>query len=47
MSKAVICWESDIVTAGHGCDTVDAISTMWTHTGYAPKLLSTLAKIYA
>ena len=34
MSKAVVCWESNIVTAGSGCDSVDAISTMWTHTGY-------------
>ena len=30
--KAVVCWESNIVTAGSGCDSVDAISTMWTHT---------------
>ena len=40
MSKAVVCWESDIVTAGSGCDSVDAISTMWTHTGYAPCLVT-------
>ena len=40
MSKAVVRWESDIVTAGRGCDSVDAISTMWTHTGYAPHLVT-------
>ena len=40
MSKAVVCWESDIATAGRGCDSVDAISTMWTHTGYAPHLVT-------
>ena len=40
MSKAVVCWESDIVTAERGCDSVDAISTMWTHTGYAPHLVT-------
>ena len=36
VSKAVVCWESNIVTAGSGCDSADAISTMWTHTGYIP-----------
>ena len=25
--KAGICWGSNIVTAGHGCESVDAIST--------------------
>ena len=40
MSKAVVCWESNIVTAGSGCDSVDAISTMWTHTGYIPYLVT-------
>ena len=34
VSKAVVCWESNIVTAGSGCDSVDAISTMWTHRLY-------------
>ena len=47
MSKAVVCWESNIVTAGSGCDSVDAISTMWTHTGYIPYLVANLAKICA
>ena len=40
VSKAVVCWESNIVTAGSGCDSVDAISTMWTHTGYIPYLVT-------
>ena len=40
VSKAVVCWESNTVTAGSGCDSVDAISTMWTHTGYAPYLVT-------
>ena len=40
VSKAVVCWESDIVTAGCGCDSVDVISTMWTHTGYALHLVT-------
>ena len=40
MSKAVVCWESNIVTAGSECDSVDAISTMWTHTGYTPYLVT-------
>ena len=42
VSKPVVCWESDIVTAGRGCDSVNAISTnsMWTHTGYAPHLVT-------
>ena len=40
VSKAVVCWESNIVTAGSGCDSVDAISTMWTHTGYTPHLVT-------
>ena len=40
MSKAVVCWESNIVTARRGCDSVDAISTMWTHTGYASHLVT-------
>ena len=40
MSKAVVCWESNIVTAGSGCDSVDAISTMWTHTGYISYLVT-------
>ena len=39
-SHILVCWESDIVTAEHGCDSVDAISTMWTHTGYAPHLVT-------
>ena len=37
MSKAFICWESDIVTVGRECDNVDA---MWTHTGYASHLVT-------
>ena len=42
VSKAVVCWESNIVPAGSGCDSVDAISTMWTHTctGYIPYLVT-------
>ena len=41
MSIAVVCWESDIVTAGRGCDSVDVIQlAMWTHTGYAPHLVT-------
>ena len=46
MSKAVVCWESNIVTAGSGCDSVDAISNnVDTHRLYT--LLSNLAKICA
>ena len=40
VSKAFVCWESDIVTVGRECDNVDAISTMWTHTGYASHLVT-------
>ena len=40
LSAPPFCIWKESVTAGRGCDSVDAISTMWIHTGYAPHLVT-------